>query len=171
MSYSQPLINQPKILFFSIGAGILLGICYVLIQGVFRIFGEGRLSYYLADSAFVIVFTLVSFFFMVLHNEGRVRLHLIIGEAVGILLFRFSVGRYIYAVLARLSGALRLLFRPYVFIFRSFIRGTGGLFKAAAVKISSLCNKKGRQTQTEEKRIKKINLFGKIHLKNQDKSV
>lgn len=171
MSYSQPLINQPKVLFFSIGVGVLLGIFYVILQGMLRFLGEGKLSYYLADAIFVVVFTLVSFFFMVLYNEGRVRLHLIIGEGAGFLLFYFSLGRYIYSALARLSGAARILLRPYAFIFNSFTKGMGALFSGFFKKTSSLRRGKGELTETEQKRIKKFNLFGKIHLKNQDKSV
>ncbi len=171
MSYSQPLINQPRILFFSIGVGVLLGIFYVVLQGMFRLLGEGKLSYYLSDAIFVVVFTLVSFFFMVLYNEGRVRLHLIIGEGVGFFLIYFSVGRYIYSALAKLSGAARLLLKPYIFIFNSFTRGMGALFGRFFDKMSSFGKEKGKLTENEQKRIKKFNLFGKIHLKNQDKSV
>ena len=171
MSYSQPLINQPKILFLSIGLGMLLGLFYAVLQGLFRFLGQGRLSYYSADIIFVIVFTLVSFFFMVLYNEGRVRLHLIIGEGVGFFSFYFSAGRYIYKALARLSTAAGILLKPYVIIFNSFSGGMRRLLSALSRKISSIGKIKTDKEEDDEKRFKNFNLFGKIHLKNQDKSV
>ncbi len=172
MSYSEPLINQPRYFFLSIGVGVLLCVIYVLLQGLFRIAGEGRFSFYPADGLFCAVFALVSFFFMVIYCGGRVRLHLILGEAAGFFLFYFSVGKYIYKALLRAAEVLRHLlsglFRPYAFIFSSFISGMRGLLKKITVKKSAASEKDG---DTAEKKKKKFNLFDKIHLKNPDKSV
>jgi len=171
MSYSQPLINQPRVLFLSIGLGVLLSVIYVLIQGVLRLLGEGRLSYYLADAIFVVTVTLVSFFLLVLYNEGRVRRHLIVGKGAGFFFFYYSVGRYIYTALAKLCTAARILLKPYAFVFNSFKRGMSALFRSVSGKISLLRKKGSPEAETEQKIRKKFNLFGKIHLKNQDKSV
>ena len=175
MSYSQPLINQPRILFLSIGVGMLLGIVYVLIQGAFRILGDGKVSYYLADSVFVVVFTLVSFFFMVLYNEGRVRLHLILGEGAGFSAFYLCAGRYIYVLIRKLSEflntVLKKLVKPYAFIFSSFFCGIKNLFIRLKRKIYSLNKNSCPKKKKEEKKTKKFNLFAKIHLKKDNKSV
>ncbi len=175
MSYSQPLINQPRILLLSIGVGVLLGLFYSVLQGVFRLTGEGRLSYYLSDGIFVTVFTLVSFFFMVLYNEGRVRLHLILGEVAGIIIFYLCAGKYIYAFIRKVTVILRKLlkafFKPYAFIFSSFVSGISRLTVGIKERIISKKRKEGEKQKVNKKRLKKINLFSKIHLKNRDKSV
>ena len=133
MSYSEPLINQPRVLFFSIGVGVLLCIFYVFLQGFFRFFGYGKLSYYCADVIFCAVSALISFFFMVLYNNGRVRLHLILGEAAGFFLFYFSSGRYISSALEKTADiihkAVALFLKPYKFIFASFTSGVKRNFK------------------------------------------
>ncbi len=175
MSYSQPLINQPRILLLSIGVGILLGVFYTILQGTFRLLGERKLSYYLADGIFVAVFTLVSFFFMVLYNEGRVRLHLILGEGAGFAVFYFCAGKYLYEIIKRLMQLLRravcAFLKPYAFIFNSFVKGMRELVACLNKKIVGLKQKRTPEKENEQKRKKKFNLFAKIHLKNQDKSV
>lgn len=175
MSYSQPLINQPKILLLSIGVGVLLGAFYVIIQSVMRLLGDGRLSYYIADGLFCIAFTLVSFFFMVLYNEGRVRLHLVAGEAFGFFVFYIAAGKYIYSVLAGgvrlVRRALLLFLKPYAFIGRSFVSGLKAFVKNAGEKISLLNIKRNGAKEKAEKKRKKFNLFSKSPLKNPDKSV
>lgn len=172
MSYSEPLINQPRHLFMSIGVGVLLCFIYVLLQGTGRILGEGRLSYYIADGIFCGIFALVSFFFMVIYCGGRVRLHLILGEAAGFFLFYFSVGKYIYEALKSCSNILQRMlvtfFKPYVFIFSSFKNGFKDLVKRISAENSRHSEKEGN---SYEKKKKKFNLFDKIHLQNPDKSV
>lgn len=169
MSYSEPLINQPKVLLLSIGVGVLLCVIYVFTQGFFRLFGNGRFSYYFADSVFCVIFTLVSFFFMVLYNNGRVRLHLILGEISGFYVMYFSLGKYVYSMLFKLScfivKAVKLFGRPYVKVFNSFVFGMRATVKDAADKIKTAGHKENKE---KNKKFKKINLFNKIHLKNSD---
>ena len=167
MSYSEPLINQPRVLLLSVGVGAMLCVLYIVIQSICRLSGEGRFSYYLADGLFCTAFALISFFFMVLYNNGRVRLHLILGEGAGFFAFYFSVGRYLYS----------LSLVP-VRIIRRFVTFFAGLFHLLKQKISPkkplkirFFKKVKADTPELEKKKKKFNLFGKIHLKNPYKSV
>lgn len=175
MSYSEPLINQPRVLFFSIGVGVLLCFFYILVQGLARLFGEGRFSYYIADGLFCVIFALISFFFMVLYNNGRVRLHLILGEGAGFFLFYFSAGKYLYALFEKgiklFRKALLIFFKPYAIVFASFLGGMRDLKQNFGRKVHSLKEKDKSEAESEQKKKKKINIFGKIHLKNPDKSV
>ena len=175
MSYSEPLINQPRVLLLSVGVGALLCIFYIIIQGFFRILGEGRLSYYHADGVFCVIFALVSFFFMVLYNNGRVRLHLILGEGAGFFIFYFSVGKYLYDFTVSIANSARwitlLLLKPLVIMF-SLLKEKYGVIKCVInKKIASFIKKENDGEEAPEKKKKKVNLFGKIHLKNPNKSV
>ena len=112
---------------------------------------------------------------MVLYNEGRVRLHLILGEGAGFWIFYFCAGKYLYSFIRKLSELLRrtllTFFKPYAFIFGSFVRGVRDLAMRFKKKISDVKQKRSNEADGEQKKDKKINLFGKIHLKNRDKSV
>lgn len=159
----------------SVGVGALLCIFYIIIQGFFRILGEGRLSYYLADGVFCVIFALVSFFFMVLYNNGRVRLHLVLGEAAGFFAFYFSVGKYLYSLTVNIVNSARritfLLLKPLVIMF-SLLKEKYGEIKCVINKKIPPFIKRGKaETEASEKKKKKVNLFGKIHLKNPNKSV
>ncbi len=175
MSYSEPLINQPRVLLLSVGVGALLCVFYITIQAVFRILGEGKLSYYLADGLFCVIFALVSFFFMVLYNNGRVRLHLILGEGAGFFAFYFSVGKYLYSFTVGIVKSARqvtdFLSKPLV-LFISFVKDKFRAFKSfIKKKTASLIKKSEAEREPREKKKKKVNLFDKIHLKNPNKSV
>lgn len=175
MSYSEPLINQPRVLFLSIGIGVLLCVFYVTLQGVFRLLGEGKLSYYIADAIFVTVFTLVSFFFMVLYNNGRVRLHLIMGEAAGFFAFYLTAGKYLYGIIRRMSECVaktvRFVLKPYSIVFGSFAGGVKKIFGKLKNKLKQGKDKKEDEPEGEQKKRKNFDFFGKIHLKNYNKSV
>lgn len=175
MSYSEPLINQPRVLFLSIGVGVVICMLYIIIQSFSKILGQSKPVIYFADITFCVLFTLVSFFFMVLYNNGRVRLHLIMGEVAGFFLFYFSVGKYIYALLVRTAEFIRkagsLFLKPYVIIGRSFASGVRDMGYDVNRKIRALKKDKADNGNSAEKNKKKFKFIGKIHLKNPDKSV
>ena len=92
MTYSEPLINQVRVFLLSIGVGVPLCFLYILMQSIVAFLGERKWVIYTSDIIFSAVSAFISFFFMVFYNNGRVRLHLIIGEALGF----FVCGGQIY---------------------------------------------------------------------------
>lgn len=179
MSYSEPLINQVRVFLLSVGVGVPLCLLYVLMQSVVAFFGKRRWTIYSADIIFSALSAFVSFFFMVFYNNGRVRLHLVIGEAVGFFVFYFAVGKYLMLfcekVAAFLSGVIGFVLYPFCRVARAFGNiyylvkdGVGSFFTC----LKSLRNKKVTyEKEKVEKERKKFNFIGKIHLKNHNKSV
>lgn len=167
MNYSEPLISQVIIFCRAIGCGILLGVLYGVISFIRMLFGERKGIYIIFDTAFFIIASFVSFFFMVLYNSGQVRLNLMLAELAGGTAFHFSVGKYI---LERCS------------VYFDFIRKILSLllspFRKTALKASRFSKKLFTVTkntlsgrQKKEKNPKKISNIGKILLKNKNKSV
>lgn len=164
MSYSEPLINQLRIFFLSIGVGFLICSLYIVINGAFRIFGKSKYVVYISDGIFCFFTAIVSFFFMVLYNNGRVRFHLFLGEAIGFFSLYFSLGRYILSFLIRLSDTLHyvicIFLKPYFMIFDSVKEGVKGFYFKIKNNIEKITKNK--------KNLKNIR---KKYLKNSDKSV
>ncbi len=171
MSYSEPLVNQIRVFFLSIGVGVVICLLYIAVQSIFRLFGKGNRVYYFADGVFCVLFAFVSFLFMVLYNSGRVRLHLVMGEAVGFFVFYFAVGRYMYALLLKVAELIRkavgFILLPVRFVWRHFVAGIAEIKE----KTARINFKKRDGKESKEKKVKKFNFLGKIHLKNRNKSV
>ena len=107
MNYSEPLINQVVVFFRSVGAGIILGIIYSVINIIRAVFGERKSVYVFFDLAFFIIASFISFFFMVLYNSGQVRFNLMLGEAAGALSFYYSLGIYIVRTAEKYTDAVK----------------------------------------------------------------
>ena len=171
MSYSEPLSNQIRVFFLSVGVGVFICLLYIAVQSLFALFGKSNRVYYFADGVFSVLFAFVSFFFMVLYNSGRVRLHLILGEALGFFVFYFSVGRYLHSALERLTETIRktvgIILLPVRSVLRHFLNGMGEIRDRFIL----LRHKKVEGSEAEEKKVKKFKFLGKIHLKNRNKSV
>ena len=171
MSYSEPLSNQIRVFFLSVGVGVFICLLYIAVQSLFALFGKSNRVYYFADGVFSVLFAFVSFFFMVLYNSGRVRLHLILGEALGFFVFYFSVGKYLHSALERLTVLIRktvgIILLPVRSVLRHFIIG----MREIRDSLVRLKDKKPDGEKTEEKKAKKFKILGKIHLKNRNKSV
>lgn len=171
MSYSEPLINQVRVFFLSVGVGVFICLLYIALQSFFRIFSKGDRVYYVADGFFCALSAFVSFFFMVLYNNGQVRLHLVFGEAVGFFVFYLAVGRYVHSLLLKAAEGIRkavgLVLLPVRLVTRHFIAG----LRETGDKIGALIAKKHKSESETEKKVKKFDFLGKIHLKNKNKSV
>ena len=171
MSYSEPLINQIRVFFLSIGVGAVLCLVYIGVQSFFRLFGKSNRVYYLADGIFCVLFAFISFFFMVLYNSGRVRLHLVLGEAIGFFVFYFAAGKYLQMLLLRLTDVIRKTVGFALMPVRSVCRHFAVGMKEIKTNITVNVSKNKSKEKTEEKNKKKFNFLGKIHLKNKNKSV
>lgn len=182
MTYSEPLINQVRIFLLSIGVGVPLCLLYVALQSASAFFGKRKWAVYTADILFSALSAFVSFFFMVFYNNGRVRLHLVIGEAVGFFVFYFAVGKYLLAFFIRVallaSRVTGFVLYPLLRVARAFGNIYYLLKDAFRGFFTSLKSFRERKTENEahqkekiKKERKKFKFLGKIHLKNPDKSV
>lgn len=171
MSYSEPLLNQIRVFFLSIGVGAFLCLCYIAVQSLFRLFGKGDRVYYFADGAFCVVFAFISFFFMVLYNSGQVRFHLVFGEAVGFFALYLSVGSYIEKALLKAAESIRrgigLVLLPVRLVTRHFCSGAAEIRD----KIRLTASKRRSGDEGTEKKTKKFHFLFERHLKNKNKSV
>lgn len=171
MSYSEPLVNQIRVFFLSIGVGVVVCLLYIAVQGFFRFFGKSSRVYYFADGVFCVLFAFVSFFFMVLYNNGRVRLHLVLGEAAGFFVFYLAVGRFMLEMLFKAAETARrvtdLVLLPVRSVGRHFVAG----LKELRPKSSDKSAQESPGGDREQKKTKKIKFLDKIHLKNKNKSV
>ncbi len=161
MRYTQPLSDQVLMFISSIGPGVVIGFIYDVIFSFFRTFGSSRGITITADLLFSISATLLSFFYMVIYNDGTVRLNIVIAQLIGAVTFHYALGRYISKPIeffARLMTKLfSKVFYPMVYIFK----------KSAGYATKMLDNIKIRvayKEKSEKDKKKTINIL-KIHLK------
>lgn len=145
MNYSEPLISQVTVFFRAVGCGILLGMLYDVFSAVRMTFGEKKYIYIFFDTAFFLLASLISFFFMVLYNSGQVRLNIMVAELSGGIVFHHSLGRYIlkrYAVhLNRLRKIVLLFASPFIKTSMKLYGFFGKLYKDTQKVLSQRKNK------------------------------
>lgn len=161
MSYSQPLSSQVIIFIYSVGFGVLLGLTYEVFTVLRMLLSDKKWAYILCDTAFTLIGSTLSFFFMVLFNNGIVRLNLILAQLVGALCFHFSVGRYIIKPLLFISEKLRKLISLILFPIRFVFEKAEKL----AAKLRQKQQNKHSKTEKMKKEKKKIKNIIKIPLK------
>ncbi len=153
MIYSGPLSDQIIIFIRCIGLGVLLGLIYEVFSALRCMISDKIPAYVICDVAFSLIATLISFFFMVLYNNGRVRLNLVFAQLIGGVAFHMSCGRY--------------LLKPLTFIVVKIRRVISTLFlpvKKLIEKLSSFFSSDGRVPMK-----KKIKNIVKIPLKKRKK--
>ena len=107
MIYSGTLSDQIIVFIRCIGLGVLLGLIYEFFSLLRCFLSDKTRAYVICDIAFSLVATVISFFFMVLYNNGRVRLNLVLAQIIGGVAFHFSVGRYLLKPLTFIAVKIR----------------------------------------------------------------
>lgn len=95
MSYSEPLVNQFYRFVLSVGFGVLMALFYEILSCVFLLLSGGKKAIFMRDILFSVVFTVMSFFFMLVYNEGEIRFNLIFGQLMGLAAFHITFGKMI----------------------------------------------------------------------------
>ncbi len=78
---------------FSLACGVALGLFYELLRLLRVMLGSGKVLVFCLDILFMLVLSLVSVLFSVCFSRGNTRYFIVIGELLGILTIRFSLGR------------------------------------------------------------------------------
>ncbi len=133
MTYSEPLINQISHFLSSVGFGFVMCIYYMAVRLFFRILSRKKWALMTGDAFFSVTGSFVSFFFMIIDNNGQVRFNLIIGQLIGALALYFTLGRYLMKPLMKMcdgiNSVLSSLFYPVRVYFKALKNTLIGFLK------------------------------------------
>ena len=94
--------------------GLLFGACMAALYDVLRIyrqaFGAKTLSLFIQDILFFSICGLASFIFMLVFNNGQVRIFIIAAQLIGAIIYRYSIGVLIMLLAGWIINLLRKFF-------------------------------------------------------------
>ena len=129
MEYIQGLPTQTGLFFLSLGFGFLLGILYDIFRMIRMIISGSEKFVFAADMLYFLLCGVLSFFFILVTDDGRLRFYTVIGEALGWMIYYFSFGtvamKLTVSVVRISKRVFSVVFKPIKFIFRkimSFIK-------------------------------------------------
>ena len=146
MNYSEPLSQQVFIFIRAFGSGFIIGVIYDLIFTLRSLISSKKSAIIFQDILFGIISSVFSFFFMVLFNNGIVRLNLIIAEALGAVVFHFALGKGISSAIIGVGDSIRkivkTIFYPVVWLEKKTTQIFVGVKEKISSGITKLRNKK-----------------------------
>ena len=149
MEYIQGISSQTALFFLSIGFGFLLGLIYDAFR-VFRlIISNSKSLVFAADFLYFAVCGVLSFFFLLVTDEGRVRIYTISGEILGFMIYYFSLG----TVAVRVANAVSRTFRRIFSAILSAVKFVSGKIKAPFKKIFVFWRKRIKKSDKKTKYI------------------
>lgn len=181
MNYTEPLLNQINRFLMSLGFGFVLCVLYLVIKFFRMTAGEKKSVYIFFDILFGVVATVLSFFFMLIYNNGQVRLNLVVGQFIGGSMLYLILKRYLTVPMKLASGMLRrcvaVVFLPLVLYLKAFPNFIKGLVlrirDKREGKKSAIADSREEKGENEagkrEKIINKMKNIIKIPLKNSHK--
>lgn len=122
MRYTEPLSNQVLMFISSIGPGVIIGLLYDVIFSFFSKLGKNTATTIVGDVVFSLIATMISFFYMVVYNNGTVRLNIIVAQIIGAVAFHITMGKYVAKIVgfaAMLMGkVIAIVSSPLTFVLR-----------------------------------------------------
>ena len=106
MNYTEPLINQVYRFSLAVGFGVIMAVIYETFSFV-RIIFESRKVTFICDIIFSVVFTVMSFFFMIVYNDGEARFNLVAAQLLGLVSFHIAFGKYLLSPFRAMSEKVR----------------------------------------------------------------
>ena len=122
MRYTEPLSNQVLMFISSIGPGVIIGLLYDVLFSFFSKLGKNTATTIVGDVLFSLIATMISFFYMVVYNNGTVRLNIIVAQIIGAVAFHITMGKYVAKIVgfaAMLMGkVIAIVSSPLTFVLR-----------------------------------------------------
>ncbi len=142
MDYIQGLAEQTEIFLYALGFGFLLGILYDLFRIPRMIIPDSKGFILFSDLFYFVVCTFLTFCFIMVTDNGKLRIYVMFGIVLGWTVCYFSFGAIFAKVGNTLTRLLRsffsLVLRPFERLVKSILRKTR--------KIKAFCKKNVRKT-------------------------
>ena len=138
MRYTEPLSNQVLMFISSIGPGVIIGLLYDVIFSFFSKLGKNTATTIVGDVLFSLIATMISFFYMVVYNNGTVRLNIIVAQIIGAVAFHITMGKYVAKIVgfaAMLIGkVITIVSSPLTFVLRKIRQVSSNIIKKLTLK-------------------------------------
>lgn len=148
--------NQTVLFLYSCLVGAAFGVFYDIFRILRVALPCNKYFIFVQDLLFWASCAVATFFFLLITNSGEIRGFMIFGELLGVIIYYFTIGSFVYKIAKTmirfirklLFGILRVLLRPFAWLFRKMKKFI--LFLGS--KIKNIC--------------KKLLFKSKIHLKD-----
>lgn len=146
------LVEETMLFIKACVLGLFLGVIYDLFR-IYRIFVKSKpLNVFIQDILYFTIITIITFMFLLVYNDGRLRMFILIGELMGSVIYFFSIS----IIVLKFSNIIaKVLFKTFHIIFYPFSK--------IKIKLSQKFDKMWLKFSSK---MKKIKLFDKFSLKN-----
>ena len=93
MTYLQGVDEQLKIFLYSLGMGAILCMLYDIFKALRVMMNFGSKLIFLQDLIYSVFASILTFLYLLLMNNGRVRLYILLGEVLGFLTYYFTLSK------------------------------------------------------------------------------
>lgn len=128
---------QTRLLMLAFGFGFLLGVAYDLFRIVRLTVTRGRVAVFVMDVAYFLSAGVLVFLFMLAHNQGELRFYMLLGIALGFLIYYFTFGAFVLKWSNRLVRFLRRFLKAVWRIVSAPFRMIGRFARRLYIKIRS----------------------------------
>lgn len=108
-SFTNSFAGQGQLFLQALLLGACMAAVYDLLKIYRQLFGGGTVALFIQDVLFFSVCGFVTFIFMLVFNNGQVRIFAIAAQLAGAVIYRLSLGRLVMLISEFLTGILKKL--------------------------------------------------------------
>lgn len=141
------LTSQTYTLLCSLICGLILGVAYTFFKCIRTAFNNRKIPTVICDVVYMLLFTLITYFFSIGFTDGFVRYYVVIGEFIVILIYKFTLGILIDKLFAVIYKHIR---KFYGFLQKNISGFIKKLLKATHKMLYNKVNKKDISTDCQK---------------------
>jgi spore cortex biosynthesis protein YabQ len=154
--YGLSLATQTKSFLLSLGLGFIMGIFYDLFRLIRLAISKSKMFIIIFDLLYCIFLCFATFVFCMTVNEGQIRFYLLMGEAMGFVVYYFSLGVIVFSFGENLVNFtkrwLKRIFTILLFPFKWIFERTKSVF----YKILKKGRKRSKNLKNKSKTLLKL---------------
>lgn len=158
------LSEQMISLLYSLLCGVILGAVYDIFRTVRVVAGGRKRIIFVCDLFFMLIFTFVSFFYSMSVTRGNTRYFIVMGEIVGFLVFRLTVGRISVRFFEYLFVSIKKIIK---IVIEKFVKNAKKLLQDKYRVLYNM-NEKRKVNHNNKRNERKVRKFNKRGLKHND---
>lgn len=107
------LSSQGYTFLCSLLSGLILGVIYTVFKFIRYVLGNRKTPTVVCDTAYMLIFTLITYLFSIGFTDGFVRYYVVVGEIIGVFVYKFTLGLLFDKIFALLFKSFRKVYRLF----------------------------------------------------------
>ncbi len=131
------LADETLLFLYSCLLGVAFGVIFDLFRAFRSIVASNKINVFIQDVLLFLIYSFLSFCFMIASTDGELRIFVLVGEAAGFIIYICTVSKPVMKLLKVVAKLIKkiliiiykVFLRPFIYIFKKIFKGLKAIYQ------------------------------------------